>query len=89
MQEATCSPPEKDMKHVVSRNYAELFRGATPKDLPKRPAQPLPSRRESVRLPEDSAVRTPLFIIKTVNSALPSGKEVERVSSVRTGIALF
>jgi len=30
----------------------------------------------------------PLFIIKTVNSALPSGKKVKTVSSVRTGIAL-
>jgi hypothetical protein len=46
--------------------------------------------RVFVRLPEDSALRTvhPLFVVKTVNSALPSGKEVEMASSVRTGIAL-
>ena len=31
----------------------------------------------------------PLFIIKTINSALSSGKEVETVSSVRTGKALL
>jgi hypothetical protein len=67
-----------------------------PKDLPKRPGQPLSNKRPyrtnrvSVRLPEDSALRTvhPLFVVKTVNSALPSRKEVEMASSVRTGIAL-
>ena len=92
-QKATYCPPEK---HAAPKTYAELLRGTTPANLPKRPAQPLPSRRLSrtnrvfVRLPEDSALRSvhPLFIIKTVNSALPSGKEVETVSSVRTGIAL-
>ncbi|KAN0074379.1 hypothetical protein V8E54_008316 [Elaphomyces granulatus] len=92
-QNATHGPPEK---HAAPKTYAELLRGTTPANLPKRPAQPLPSKRLSrtnrvfVRLPEDSALRSvhPLFIIKTVNSALPSGKEVETVSSVRTGIAL-
>jgi hypothetical protein len=92
-QKATHSPPEK---HAAPKSYADLLRGTTPANLPKRPAQPLPSKKLSrtnrvfVRLPEDSALRSvhPLFIIKTVNSALPSGKEVETVSSVRTGIAL-
>ena len=95
-QKATHSPPEKDIKHATPQSYAELLRGATPENLPKRPAQPLPSKRLSktnrvfVRLPEDSALRSvhPLYIIKMVNSALPSGKEVETVSSVRTGVAL-
>jgi hypothetical protein len=88
------SPPEKDIKHAGPKSYAELFRGATPENLAKRPAQPLPSKRlfrtnrVFIRLPEDSALRSvyPLYsIIKTVNSALPSGEEVETVSS---GIAL-
>jgi hypothetical protein len=95
-QKATYSPPKKDIKHAAPKSYAELLRGATPENLPKRPAQPLSSKRLSktnrvfVRLPEDSALRSvhPLFIIKTVNSVLPSGKEVETVSSVRTGVAL-
>ena len=80
IQKATYSPPEK---HTAPKTYAELLRGATPANLPKRPAQPPPNKRPSktnrvfVRLP-DSALRSvhPLFIIKTVNSALPSGKEV-------------
>jgi hypothetical protein len=96
-QKATYSPPKKDIKHAAPKSYAELLRGATPENLPKRPAQPLPSKRLSktnrvfVRLPEDSALRSvhPLFIIKMVNSALPNGKEVETVSSVRTGVALI
>ena len=95
-QKATYSPPKKDIKHAAPKSYAELLRGATPENLPKRPAQPLPNKRLPktnsvfVRLPEDSALRSvhPLFIIKTVNSAMPSGKEVETVSSVRTGVAL-
>jgi hypothetical protein len=90
-QKATYSPPEKDIKHAAPKSYAELLRGATPKNLSKRPAQPLSSkRRVFVKLPEDSALRSvhPLSIIKTVNSALLSGKQVETVSSVRTGIAL-
>jgi len=79
-QKATHGPPEK---HATPKTYAELLRGTTPANLPKRPAQPLPSKRLScrtnrvfVRLPEDSALRSvhPLFIIKTVNSALPSRK---------------
>jgi hypothetical protein len=92
-QKATHGPPEK---LAAPKTYAELLKGATPANLPKRPAQPLPSKRLPrtnrvfVRLPEDSALRSvhPLFIIKTVNNALPSGKEVETVSSIRTGIAL-
>ena len=89
-QKATHSHPEK---HAAPKSYAELLRGTTPANPQKRPAQPLPSKslsrtnRVFVRFPEDSALRSvhPLFIIKTVNSALPSGKEVE---TVRTGIAL-
>ena len=81
IQKATYSPPEK---HAAPKSYAELLRGTTPANLQKRPAQPLPSKslsrtnRVFVRLPEDSARRSvhPLFIIKTVNSALPSRKEV-------------
>ena len=91
IQKATYSLPEK---HAAPKTYAESLRGA---NLPKRPAQPPPNKRPSktnrvfVRLPEDSALRSvhPLFIIKTVNSALPSGKEVETASSVRTGVALL
>ncbi|KAN0074956.1 hypothetical protein V8E54_007567 [Elaphomyces granulatus] len=62
-QKPTYSPPEKDIKHAAPKSYAELLRGATPKNLPKRPAQPLSSKRLSrtnrvfVRLPEDSALR--------------------------------
>ena len=64
IQKATYSPPEK---HAAPKTYAELLRGATPANLPKRPAQPPPNKRPSktnrvfVRLLEDSAlrVRTP------------------------------
>ncbi|KAN0085377.1 hypothetical protein V8E54_001844 [Elaphomyces granulatus] len=50
----------------------------------------LQDKQSLCQSPEDSALRSvhPLFIIKTINSTLPSGKEVETVSSVRTGIAL-
>ena len=89
-QKATYNPSEKDIKHATPKSYAGLLRGATPESLPKSPARPLPSKRLSktnrvfVRLPEDSVLRSvhPLFIIKTVNSALPSGKEIATVSSV-------
>ncbi|KAN0077577.1 hypothetical protein V8E54_005881 [Elaphomyces granulatus] len=40
------SPPEKDIKHAGPKSYAELFRGATPENLAKRPAQPLPNGKQ-------------------------------------------
>ncbi|KAN0078730.1 hypothetical protein V8E54_005243 [Elaphomyces granulatus] len=46
-RKATYSPPEKDIKHAAPKSYAELLRGATPKNLLKRPAQPLSSKRLS------------------------------------------
>src|SRR4029077_19484511 len=55
------APPVKDTNPKI---WAELVRGATPKDLPKRPARrllnkrPYRTNRVFVRLPEDSAPRT-------------------------------
>jgi hypothetical protein len=95
-QDATCDPPAG-----LARKRREPKKlGGTgqraPKALPKKPALPLSRKRSPrtnrvfVRLPKDSALRTVhlLFVAKTVNSPLPSGKEVETASSVRTGIAV-
>jgi hypothetical protein len=74
------APP---VKVTNPKSWAELVRGATPKDLPKRPGRPLSNKRPYrtnrvfVRLPEDSALRTVhlLFVVETA-------------SPVRTGITL-
>jgi hypothetical protein len=92
IQKATYSPPEK---HAAPKTYAELLRGDTPK--PHDEAGPASAKQKTLQDKQNlcqtyrrlgPTVRTPALHHQEVNSALPSGKEVETVSFVRTGIVL-